>query len=92
MQLSAHPGSHALEAAFARVSRLPLPIAGVPLMPLECGYTDIPPYDDSTGEYDEVRMASGGDEYTDNYHDAYSDDPYVDAPYDDYQDNAPEED
>lgn len=28
----------------------------------------------------------------DNYHDAYSDDPYVDSPYDDYHDNEPDDD
>ena len=89
MQLITNPGGHALEAAFIRIGRLPLPIASVPSFPLGCGYTDIPPYDDSVGEYDVVRQASGDD----NYHDAYSDDPYVDMPYDDeYSDNAPDED
>lgn len=64
MQLSIHSGSHALEAAFARISRLPLPIVG-------------------------VVQASAGDDYTDNYHDAYNDDPYVDMPYDDeYSDSS----
>jgi hypothetical protein len=74
-----------LEAAFARISILPLPIAGVPSMPLECGYTDIPPYDDSVGEFGNsgIRLAS--------YPDAYGDDPYVDMPYDDeYSDNDEE--
>lgn len=63
MQVISQLCGNALEAAFVRISHLPLPITGISSVSLECGY-----------------------------HDAYGDNPYVDCPYDDYQDNQPDPD
>jgi hypothetical protein len=64
-QLSAQSGGHALEAAFARVSRLPLPIVSVPSIQMAGGddeYTDN--YHDAYS--DDPYVDAPYDDYQDN--------------------------